>query len=710
MGQTFHLEVRTRLALLMAILLAVGLGIWILVRNAEARVEWVRHTLVVELSLETLIADLRQVESAEHGFLLTDDARYLEASGAARNAIRREVSSLSALTADNPRQQETLGKLLPLVETRLAQFEEALQRYRTGPSRSSKSEIDLGTRIVESIQALAQQMREEENSLLALRQKELSSSEAGLLWALALGSGLVLVIVAILQRRTVQYMGQRLDAEQRLSKLNAELDQRVQERTASLRAREELLQVFVKSVPAAVAMLDREMRYLQVSDRWCADYGVEALTLTGRSHYEVFPDIPERWKGVHRRGLKGEIVEAQEDAWAREDGSVTWLHWVIRPWGNHGGLPEGILIYSEDITDRKRNEQLLRENAATTQAILDTAAQAILTVDRDGKIVFANNMTAAMFGYGIEDLRGELHEILVPERFRSQHALYRAGFAANPVTRPMGAGRELSGLRRDGSEFPVEISISGVETAQGFLVVSCISDISVRRTAEALLRQSEQQLRDLAGSLLTAQEDERRRLARELHDDLTQRLGFLSMELGRLASDPHLGMEGFFTGLRSLQSQTIRMTEGVRLISHGLHPSVIQDFGLGVALEEFCEEFERAQGTEIIFDGLEKVARLDVVAATCLYRIAQEAMRNAVAHGRATTVRVELDQTPERAARLRVIDDGVGFMVPETREKTTLGIVSMRERIRLVGGTLTISSEPGDGTEITAVVPIRETL
>lgn len=710
MTQTIHLNRRTRLALMLVALLAVGLAIWLLARDARKKVDWVKHTLVVELSLETLIADLKQVESGERGFLLTGDSQYLEVCREARDASRREVSSLKALTADNSRQQKTLDRIRPLVETRLAPFEDALQRSGGGPFRTLSPEIDRGTRLIESIQSLTLDMRSEEDRLLSLRQKQLLSTEVGLLWSLAFGSGLILVVFVALHRRNVRYIQQRTNAEEQLSQLNAELDQRVQERTASLRAREELLQVFVKSVPAAVAMLDREMRYLQVSDRWCSDYGVDASSLTGRSHYQVFPDLPERWKAVHRRGLAGEVIQAQEDVWSREDGSVTWLHWEIRPWGSRNGLPEGIFIYSEDITERKRNELLLRENAATTQAVLDTAAQAILAVDGNGNIVFANNMTATMFGYSSDELQGKPHDVVVPERFRVRHAIHRADFATNPVTRPMGVGRELSALRSDGSEFPVEISISGMETTRGFLAVSCISDITARKAAEASLRRSEQQLRALAGSLLTAQEDERRRLARELHDDLTQRLGFLSMELGRLAGDPHIGMEGFCSGLRELQKQTLRMTADVRRISHGLHPSVIEDFGLSAALEEFCEEFQKLQGVEVIFDGFVQNSHLDSVAATCLYRISQEAMRNAVIHGSASTVRVELDLTADRAVRLRVTDDGVGFMVAEARDRPSLGIVSMKERVRLIGGTLTISSEPGKGTQIIALVPTEDSV
>src|SRR5438552_12388844 len=103
-------------------------------------------------------------------------------------------------------------------------------------------------------------------------------------------------------------------AEERLLELNRSLEAQA----ALLQSREELLKIFVKNVPAGVAMFDRDMRYLQVSDRWCADYSVDRSQVVGRSHYELFPDVPQSWKDLHRRALEGETLRADEDPWNRE--------------------------------------------------------------------------------------------------------------------------------------------------------------------------------------------------------------------------------------------------------------------------------------------------------------------------------------------------------------------------------------------------------
>lgn len=132
----------------------------------------------------------------------------------------------------------------------------------------------------------------------------------------------------------------------------------LQQRTMESQAREALLKIFVKNVPAGVAMLDRDMRYLQVSDRWCADYGVDASQVLGRSHYEVLPDMPDRWREIHSRALDGETLRADEDRWDRKSGT-TWVRWEVRPWLNVDGEPGGILIFAEDITRRKQSDEAL---------------------------------------------------------------------------------------------------------------------------------------------------------------------------------------------------------------------------------------------------------------------------------------------------------------------------------------------------------------
>jgi len=388
------------------------------------------------------------------------------------------------------------------------------------------------------------------------------------------------------------------------------------------------------------------------------------------------------------------------------DKALRWIHGLGRVEFDAQGRPIKLRGTLQDITERKQIEEMLQESEATTRALLETAAQAIVAVDASGGIVMANRMAGKMFGYTPGKLLGRQLEILIPERLQELHRAHRADFYTNPRSRTVGSDMDLIGLRRDGSEFPIEVSLSSVDTKQGPLAVAFVSDITGRKEAERALLEREEKLRVLAGSLLSAQEEERRKLALELHDDITQQLAFLSIELGRLASEMPSSVEKERKQLQTLQKQTLRASSEVRRISHGLHPSVIHDFGLSVALEEFCEEFERAQGIRVVFEGPVEDSKLHVSGATCLYRIAQESLRNAAIHGHATQINVSLT-AGHGIIHLRVADNGIGFSADPTRSKTGLGVISMVERIRLVNGTLNLSSQPGHGTEITASVPLK---
>ncbi|HEY3625816.1 MAG TPA: PAS domain S-box protein, partial [Terracidiphilus sp.] len=167
----------------------------------------------------------------------------------------------------------------------------------------------------------------------------------------------------------------RKEGEQRLHEMHRQL----QQHAAVLQSREELLKIFVKNVPAGVAMFDRDMHYLQVSDRWCADYSVDSSQILGHSHYELFPDMPYRWKDMHRRGLEGESLRADEERWDRE-GGTKWVRWEIRPWWSLGRMPSGILIFAEDITQRKQMEE---ELSGVTQKLIQAQEQERARIARE---------------------------------------------------------------------------------------------------------------------------------------------------------------------------------------------------------------------------------------------------------------------------------------------------------------------------------------
>jgi PAS domain S-box-containing protein len=320
-------------------------------------------------------------------------------------------------------------------------------------------------------------------------------------------------------------------------------------------------------------------------------YGYSESEVVGKHVSMLAP--PERADEIPRileQLKKGERVEHYRSVRVTKDGRRLDVSITISPIRDANGSIVGASAIARDVTELEQVRSNLEETNSRAAALFQTAAQAIFIVDSSGKIIMANPATEAMFGYTVEELIGQSVDLLIPENLRERHKKQRQGYFDRPQTRPMGLGLELQGRRKDGSVFHAEISLSYMSSSQGTLGVAFVSDVSKRRADElAILRQRED-LRALAAQLVTAQEDERRRIARNLHDDLSQTLAHLSIDIGRLAT--HSSAEAVTDELRRLQHRATQAAEAVRRISHELHPSVLDDIGLEGALEQYCIDFE----------------------------------------------------------------------------------------------------------------------
>jgi signal transduction histidine kinase len=237
------------------------------------------------------------------------------------------------------------------------------------------------------------------------------------------------------------------------------------------------------------------------------------------------------------------------------------------------------------------------------------------------------------------------------------------------------------------------IVISGIERPYNLL----FRNIQLSNIA---LKEREKRLKELAGKLLDAQENERRRLARELHDDLTQRLAILAIEAGRLEKQSGCSGPAAQT-LRVIRDKLITLSEDVHTISRQLHPSIIEDLGLVDSLRSEINNFTNREGIPVRFDVEEENLSLPLDVAICFFRVAQEGLRNIGKHARAQSVRISLSHR-NGSLLLTIKDDGIGFDPQAVRKISGIGLASMEERIRLVGGRLSVQSQPGEGTLITA--------
>jgi signal transduction histidine kinase len=230
-------------------------------------------------------------------------------------------------------------------------------------------------------------------------------------------------------------------------------------------------------------------------------------------------------------------------------------------------------------------------------------------------------------------------------------------------------------------------------------------DITEGKRAERTLQASRQDLRALAGRLINAEEEERKRISRERPDDLGQKFALLAFATSSLVLAPPPSLDEMKESLHNLQIRVAQLSQDVRPIAHQFHPTIPEDLGLNAALRELCEEFSAREGIEVAFEQEAMPKALPVALASCLYRVAQEALHNVSKHARARRVRLKVSGSSE-GIRLSIHDTGVGFDSDAGLPRHGLEIVSMKERVGRVQGEFSVHSQPGRGTEVRVFVPL----
>ncbi len=604
-------------------------------------------------------------------------------------------------------------------------------------------------------------------------------------------------------------------------------------------------------------MIDhKDYRVLYVSPSYEEIWGqtCESLLKSPTAWLEaIFPEDRERvLAALENQHRTGEFDE--EFRIVRPDKSLRWIHDRAFPIRDAQGEIYRLVGIALDITARKRAEVALQEAYGEleqrvqerTQQLLDSekrletmiekAPDSVVYVKQDGTIELVNQQTEKIFGYGEDELIGQPLEMLLPERLRNQHRQHQTGFFKEPRVRPMGSGLELNGRRKDGSEFPVEISLSFMELEKGIVGCATIRDITERKEAEtktkitqerlssaldglpgglwdwnvvtgevyfsdkwckslgyqreevdphvsfweqivhpddfsrvmeqveahfrgdteayecenrlrtksgsyrwnldrgrvvswsadgkplrmvgvdvdinerkealAKLEKTQKELSSLSKHLLQAQEEERRRIALELHDQLGQELALASIEIEQLDLKAPESQAQSAERLQELARHIKKVSSQVQALSHQLHPSQLIHLGLVAASKSLCKEVSRASGIQIDFNHSDIPDSISQNVSICFYRVLQESLSNMVKHSGAGEARVELTGRSGEI-QLHVRDSGVGFDPEVRRETFGLGLISMRERVNLVGGELLIESQASGGTQIKACVPLN---
>jgi PAS domain S-box-containing protein len=351
-------------------------------------------------------------------------------------------------------------------------------------------------------------------------------------------------------------------------------------------------------------------------------------------------------------------------------------------------------------------------NEARMMAIFQSSGEAIITLDEQQRIVMFNPAAEEVFRCSAMDAIGTSIDRFIPARFREAHRKHVERFGETGVTqRKMGRQQPiLVGLRTNGEEFPIEASIAQVNDGQGKLYTVMLRDITARIEAENALKASRQELRELSANLQSVREDEKTRIARELHDDLGQQLTALKMDLSSveqsLAETPS-APEPVITQLRGMRRLIDSTVGSVRRIAADLRPVMLDDLGLLPAIDWLLNDYNTRYGLEIerrIEPGKTAFSRN---GATTLFRIMQEALTNVVRHAEATRVSISL-VCEDGECVLRIADNGRGARDAQATEghgEKSFGLLGIRERVHVLGGSVSIETAPERGFALTARIP-----
>ena len=465
----------------------------------------------------------------------------------------------------------------------------------------------------------------------------------------------------------------------------------------ALRQSHRRIENILESITDSFYALDREWRYTYINVRGlrylqrAMGEGLTRDDVLGKNVWEMFP------------AFVGSMLYQKFHEAMREQRAVSFeaLSPVTGRWVELSAYPsqEGLSVYYRDITERKRVEEQLAYHAH----LLENVHDAVIATDERFVLTAWNKGAEQMYGWRADEVLGRnVWEVVPTELSHEQRAEARRQLAETGRRRA-----EVITYRKDGTQVHGEgcsIALRGEQgQITGYLGIN--RDITERKRSEMALHRSQQKLQVLTTRLMEAQEAENKYLARELHDDFSQRLAVLGMEIAALAQRTTGSSEELGGRLLAITAQIGTLSKEIHRICRRLHPAILDDLGLAAALKNECAAFTEQYGIPIDFDPDDIPRVLPGDISLCLYRIAQECLRNSGKHARAAKVRLALGASGDEIA-MEIADDGEGFDLENVKGKGGLGLISMEERVRLVNGTFSIRSQPGKGTYVNVRLPL----
>jgi PAS domain S-box-containing protein len=449
----------------------------------------------------------------------------------------------------------------------------------------------------------------------------------------------------------------------------------------------------------ALSGIERE-EIIGTDEQWKAFYTEKRpvmadLIVDGARLNKIKAYYPSRYK---KSNLIDGAYEA-EDFFPDLGENGKWLHFTASPIRDKNGEIIGAIETLEDITERKRAEEALHESGKSYRTLFESAYDAIWVHDLEGNIQTANKAAAELSGYPLEELLGmNVKSFLGEESLNLAREVGRELIQHRLVDTPY----ELRLIRKDGSEAICMVSTNLITSdgePKGFQNIA--RDVTQEKRMQENLRYYLQEI-------TRAQEAERKRIARELHDDTAQLLGSLSRQLDNFVRKKHGLAPNEVLFLKDLQAQLNRGVQGVQRFIQDLRPSLLDDLGLIPALRSLMKDLQEYEGIDTSLKVLGQERRFSSEVESLLFRIVQEALSNIRRHAQASEAQVVMEFAGDKV-RMTISDNGRGFelsgRVDDLLRSGKLGLAGMQERARLLGGTLEVKPTPGKGTTLIVEVP-----
>ena len=674
-------------------------------RHLVEQYEAVRRASEIEAELDSLRSVVTDAEAGQRGFLLTGDERYLAPSVTASiDSAESHLTTLRGLSADRPDIQRQLAAVGAPIRDKMEEVRETIRlRRENRPDAALRLALtDRGRRATEQIQSVLGAMRNEQHERLVRATAQAERARHVLLTLVVLAAAALLVLGFLLAE------SRRRAGELRLTRATRREQVAEYEQTTSL------LTSLVQSSDDAIVGLDLEGRILTWNRGAERLYGHREAEMQGRSVDLLLPgERRAEMAAALDRAQREQTTERFETEQLTKDGRRVNVFLTVSPIRDTPGTLIGISIVGRDIGAQKAAEEALRRSEATSRAFLESASESIVITNAAGAIVRINDKAEKMFGYERAELIGQPVEVLIPRRARATHVVHRAGYMAAPRVRPMGRGLDLAGIKKNGTEFPVEVSLSFVETDDGIRAIAFVTDISERLAFQRAARQA-----DKLAALGTLSAG----IAHEINNPIgiiTSRVEVMLLE----AEGEELPAE-----MRKDLEVILRHARRVASITQGLLSFARQSSGVRAAvdLNRVVEEILQLVRKDMDRAHVQVTLRRDealpeiMADANALGQVLLNLLTNArrAMPDAGGEITIETGHDPEaRSVRLVVRDTGTGI-APEILSKifdpffttkpdgTGLGLSVSHGIIHDHEGSVDVESQVGKGTTFTVTLPV----